>query len=123
MFGLVECCLDRGHPGQIRIHTDSGLGGIRSARAYVSSTPITDSIGLTEGPPTQDNLILLCGFHHWFLDEHGWTIADSPDGKRMFRNRTDRPTRRVDSGSTPTPTTRRTNLAAAAPTTALRTHN
>jgi hypothetical protein len=28
------------------------------------------------GPTDLDNLILLCGFHHRFLHEHGWTIDD-----------------------------------------------
>jgi hypothetical protein len=37
------------------------------------------------GPTDLDNLILLCGYHHRFLHEHGWTIDDGPDGKLVFR--------------------------------------
>ena len=31
------------------------------------------------------NLILLCGYHHRFLHEHGWSIEDDPDCKPVFR--------------------------------------
>ncbi|MGH8872302.1 MAG: DUF222 domain-containing protein [Acidimicrobiia bacterium] len=31
------------------------------------------------------NLILLCGYHHRFLHEHGWSIEDDADGKPLFR--------------------------------------
>jgi hypothetical protein len=37
------------------------------------------------GPTDLENLILLCGYHHRFLHEHGWTIDDGPDGKLVFR--------------------------------------
>jgi len=36
------------------------------------------------GPTDLDNLILLCGYHHRFLHEHGWGIEDSPDRTPMF---------------------------------------
>ena len=32
------------------------------------------------GATDLDNLILLCGFHHRFLHEHGWTIASTHRG-------------------------------------------
>ena len=31
------------------------------------------------------NLILLCGYHHRFLHEHGWRIEDDPGGKPVFK--------------------------------------
>ena len=31
------------------------------------------------------NLILLCGYHHRFLHEHGWSIEDDPTGKPIFK--------------------------------------
>jgi hypothetical protein len=37
------------------------------------------------GPTDLDNLILLCGYHHRFLHEHGWGITEDPDGKPIFR--------------------------------------
>ncbi len=37
------------------------------------------------GPTDLDNLILLCGYHHRFLHEHGWTIEDDGYGKHVFR--------------------------------------
>jgi HNH endonuclease/Domain of unknown function (DUF222) len=37
------------------------------------------------GSTDLDNLILLCGFHHRFLHEHGWSIDDHPDEKTVFR--------------------------------------
>ena len=37
------------------------------------------------GPTDLDNLILLCGYHHRFLHEHGWTIEDNGYGKPVFR--------------------------------------
>ena len=37
------------------------------------------------GPTDLCNLILLCGYHHRFLHEHGWRIEDDPDGKPVFR--------------------------------------
>jgi hypothetical protein len=37
------------------------------------------------GPTDLRNLILLCGYHHRFLHEHGWRIEDDPDGKPIFR--------------------------------------
>jgi hypothetical protein len=37
------------------------------------------------GPTDLDNLILLCGFHHRFVHEHGWTIQQDDDGKPIFR--------------------------------------
>lgn len=36
------------------------------------------------GPTDLDNLILLCGFHHRFVHEHGWHITGTPD-RRVFR--------------------------------------
>ena len=53
--------------------------------------------GLTDLP----NLILLCGYHHRFLHEHGWTIEDSPDGKPVFRRPDGRSTHNHDPASTP----------------------
>jgi hypothetical protein len=43
------------------------------------------------GPTDLDNLILLCGYHHRFLHEHGWTIENDGNGKHVFR----KPDRRV----------------------------
>jgi hypothetical protein len=37
------------------------------------------------GPTNLENLVLLCGFHHRFLHEHGWTIEGDPGGKLTFR--------------------------------------
>jgi len=37
------------------------------------------------GPTDLCNLILLCGYHHRFLHEHGWRIEDDPEGKPIFR--------------------------------------
>src|SRR5688572_26088240 len=37
------------------------------------------------GPTDLCNLILLCGYHHRFLHEHGWQVEDGPDGKPLFR--------------------------------------
>ena len=37
------------------------------------------------GPTDLDNLILLCGYHHRFLHEHGWTIENDGYGKHVFR--------------------------------------
>ena len=37
------------------------------------------------GPTDLDNLILLCGFHHRFLHEHGWTIENDGYGKPVFQ--------------------------------------
>ena len=37
------------------------------------------------GPTDLCNLILLCGYHHRFLHEHGWEVGDDPDGKLVFR--------------------------------------
>jgi hypothetical protein len=37
------------------------------------------------GPTDLDNLILLCGYHHRFLHEHGWEIEDDPEGRPVFR--------------------------------------
>ena len=37
------------------------------------------------GPTDLDNLILLCGFHHRFLHEHGWEIEDDQHGHPVFR--------------------------------------
>ena len=42
------------------------------------------------GPTDLANLVLLCGFHHRFLHEHGWTIEGDPAGNLIFR----RPDRR-----------------------------
>lgn len=33
------------------------------------------------------NLILLCGYHHRFLHEHGWHIEGDPAGQLIFRKR------------------------------------
>ncbi|HJQ91530.1 MAG TPA: DUF222 domain-containing protein, partial [Acidimicrobiia bacterium] len=37
------------------------------------------------GPTDMDNLILLCGYHHRFLHEHGWMIENDGYGKPVFR--------------------------------------
>ncbi|MEX2251760.1 MAG: DUF222 domain-containing protein [Acidimicrobiia bacterium] len=37
------------------------------------------------GPTDLANLVLLCGFHHRFLHEHGWSIHGDPGGKLIFR--------------------------------------
>ncbi|HEX6147067.1 MAG TPA: DUF222 domain-containing protein [Acidimicrobiia bacterium] len=36
------------------------------------------------GPTDLDNLILLCGYHHRFLHEHGWGIQAHPDRTPTF---------------------------------------
>jgi Domain of unknown function (DUF222)/HNH endonuclease len=36
------------------------------------------------GPTNLDNLILLCGFHHRFLHEHGWSIEWESGGRPVF---------------------------------------
>jgi hypothetical protein len=36
------------------------------------------------GPTDLDNLVLLCGFHHRFLHEHGWSIEWDPGGRPVF---------------------------------------
>ncbi len=70
------------------------------------------------GPTDLDNLILLCGYHHRFLHEHGWEIENDPHGKPVFQkpdgqHLPTRPTRTRP----PTPRTGRpTNLGATAPT-------
>ncbi len=53
------------------------------------------------GPTDLDNLILLCGYHHRFLHEHGWTIEDDGYGKPVFRKPDGRSTHRPDPDSTP----------------------
>jgi len=37
------------------------------------------------GSTDLENLVLLCGYHHRFVHEHGWTIEGDPDGKLIFR--------------------------------------
>jgi hypothetical protein len=38
------------------------------------------------GTTDLDNLLLICGFHHRLVHEHGWTIRRAPDGRvRWFR--------------------------------------
>jgi len=37
------------------------------------------------GPTDLTNLILVCGYHHRFLHEHGWRVEDHPDGQPVFR--------------------------------------
>jgi Domain of unknown function (DUF222)/HNH endonuclease len=37
------------------------------------------------GPTDLFNLILLCGYHHRFLHEHGWRVEEDPDGQPLFR--------------------------------------
>ena len=37
------------------------------------------------GPTDLDNLILLCGFHHRFVHEHGWHITGKPGDQVVFR--------------------------------------
>jgi len=37
------------------------------------------------GPTNLDNLILLCGYHHRFLHENGWTIENNGYDKPVFR--------------------------------------
>lgn len=36
------------------------------------------------GPTDLDNLILLCGYHHRFVHEHGWGIQGQPDRTTKF---------------------------------------
>jgi hypothetical protein len=36
------------------------------------------------GPTDLENLILLCGFHHRFVHEHGWKIETDPEGRPLF---------------------------------------
>jgi hypothetical protein len=37
------------------------------------------------GATDMDNLVLLCGYHHRFLHEHGWSIEGDPGDKLVFR--------------------------------------
>ncbi len=37
------------------------------------------------GPTDLDNLILLCGFHHRFVHEHGWSITTNKNNQFQFR--------------------------------------
>jgi hypothetical protein len=37
------------------------------------------------GPTDVDNLILLCGFHHRFLHEHGWSILNTDSGFQVSK--------------------------------------
>ena len=53
------------------------------------------------GPTDLCNLILLCGYHHRFLHEHGWRVEDDPEGRPIFRRQDGRSTRRPDPPSTP----------------------
>lgn len=39
----------------------------------------------SEDRPTWENLILLCGYHHRFLNEHGWTIEMDASGRHTYR--------------------------------------
>jgi hypothetical protein len=36
------------------------------------------------GPTDLENLILLCGFHHRFVHEHGWKIKTDREGRPVF---------------------------------------
>jgi hypothetical protein len=36
------------------------------------------------GPTDLENLILLCGYHHRFVHEHGWRIEIDPEGRPVF---------------------------------------
>jgi hypothetical protein len=36
------------------------------------------------GPTDLDNLILLCGYHHRFVHEHGWKIVVDREGRPIF---------------------------------------
>jgi hypothetical protein len=36
------------------------------------------------GPTDLCHLILLCGYHHRFLHEHGWRVEDDGEGKPIF---------------------------------------
>jgi hypothetical protein len=36
------------------------------------------------GPTDLENLILLCGFHHRFVHEHGWRVETDPEGRPIF---------------------------------------
>ncbi len=36
------------------------------------------------GPTDLSNLVLVCGFHHRFVHEHGWTLVDEGDGRIGF---------------------------------------
>jgi hypothetical protein len=38
------------------------------------------------GATDLDNLLLICGFHHRLIHEHGWTVERADDGRvRWFR--------------------------------------
>ena len=37
------------------------------------------------GSTDLENLVLLCGYHHRFVHEHGWTIEGDPDGRLIFK--------------------------------------
>ncbi len=55
------------------------------SRSKVGSTPTIETHWADGGPTDLDNLILLCGYHHRFLHEHGWTIENDGYGKPVFR--------------------------------------
>ncbi len=78
-----------GEPGSFPDSYDdnsgSGMEDASSQDAYsrVGYMLTTNSNWADGGPTDLDNLILLCGFHHRFVHEHGWTIHDQ-DGKPVF---------------------------------------
>jgi hypothetical protein len=36
------------------------------------------------GPTDLENLVLLCGYHHRFVHEHGWRVQVDPEGRPIF---------------------------------------
>ena len=75
-------------PGWLRrlvVHRDGGccrFPGCRSTRwLQVHHIQHWADGGTTD----LDNLILLCGFHHRFVHEHGWHITGDPNHEVVFR--------------------------------------
>ena len=72
------------------------------------------------GPTDLDNLILLCGYHHRFLHEHGWEHRRRPIRQTRLQEtrRTGLPTNPTRTRPPTQRTGRTTNLGATAPTSA-----
>jgi len=64
-------------------HRDGGcrFPGCENTRFVQAHHILYWSLG---GRTDLDNLILLCGYHHRFLHEHGWKITGIPNGQVQF---------------------------------------
>jgi len=75
-------------PGWLRrliVHRDGGRCQHPGCRA-TKWTQVHHIQHWADGGATDlDNLILLCGFHHRFLHEHGWHITGDPNQQVTFR--------------------------------------